>query len=551
MSNSERAQTPRTYFGWQTEKVAFILGLTASRSLMLLAAVLLAAWPLGAANFELGLVCWPLALIVAGCAFMRLAGRTVDEWIAAWGTYHLGRALRWNRFAAGPFTPAHTIVEAVTFEDDTEAETSEVEEADGEEAADLEPSEEEPGRRRWSSLRLRRRRRVDLPGVLAPLEVLEGERLHNAEPLAIVRHRRDGTYTAVAAVRFAGIGLVDSDRREARVAGWGGLLAGLCAEGSPIVRVQVLQKLLPESGAALRRWHADHLTDDAPDIAREVNDQLLATATQATAQRQTYLAFTLDAKKAQHAIRQAGGGSAGAMVVLGRHLRSLTSMIGVAYLQVDHWLTPRGLGEVIRTAYDPHSSRLMAERRVAASGMEPGVEPGAAGPAAAEAHPGHYVHDGAFSVTYWVYEWPRAQTHATVLASLLGEGEHRRSYSMHVEPLGPREAEREVMRERTERDVAVRMREKAGQVIPEHERVALERAVAQDAERAAGHGLVRFNAYLTVTVADRDDLEKACAELEADASAARIEIRRMWYGQDLGFAAGSLPLGLGLPKKRW
>jgi hypothetical protein len=150
-----------------------------------------------------------------------------------------------------------------------------------------------------------------------------------------------------------------------------------------------------------------------------------------------------------------------------------------------------------------------------------------------------------------VYEWPRSQVHATVLAPLLGEGEHRRSYSMHVEPLGPRDAEREVMRERTARDVAVRMREKAGQVIPEHERVALERAVAQDAERAAGHGLLRFNAYLTVTVAEREDLEKACAELEADASAARIEIRRMWYGQDIGFAAGALPLGFGLPGKRW
>lgn len=549
MSNTERAQAPRTYFGWQTEKVAFLFGLTVSRSLMLLFAVLLAAWPLGAANFELGLVCWPLALVVAGCAFMRLAGRTVDEWIAAWGTYHLGRALSWHRFAAGPFTPSHAVVEAVAVEDEPVAE--EATEAADAEPADGELSDEEPPQRRWFSVRLRRKRRADLPGVLAPLEVLEGERLHNAEPLAVVRHRRDGTYTAIAAVRFAGIGLVDSDRREARVAGWGGLLAGLCAEGSPIIRVQVLQRLLPESGAALRRWHADHLAEDAPAIAREVNDQLLATATQATAQRQTYLAFTLDSKRAQHAIRQAGGGSAGAMVVLGRHLRSLTSMIGVADLQVDHWLTPRGLGEVIRTAYDPHSSRLMAERRVATSGIEPGVDPGAAGPAAAEAHPSYYAHDGAFSTTYWIYEWPRNQTYATVLASLLGEGEHRRSYSMHIEPLAPREAEREVMRERTERDVAVRMREKAGQVIPEHERVALERAVAQDAERAAGHGLIRFNAYLTVTVTDLGDLEKACAELEADASAARIEIRRMWYGQDMGFAAGSLPLGFGLPKKRW
>ncbi|WP_199034683.1 SCO6880 family protein [Glycomyces salinus] len=561
MSTREQAPAPRTYFGWQTEKVNFLFGLTASRTLMLVAAALLAAWPVGVGDVGLGLVCWPVALLLGVCAFIRFAGRTADEWIAAWATYHFGRVLNHHKFTGGPFTPGHTLVEAVAVDEDTEPGesgqdadepgVSSMVDPDASENSDGEGDERERRPLRAFTQRLLRHRRVDLPGVLAPLEILEGERLHNNEALAIVRHRIDNTYTAVAAVRFPGIGLVDSDRREARVAGWGGLLAGLCAEGSPIVRVQAMQRLLPESGAALRRWHADHLADDAPAIAREVNEQLLSTATQATAQRETYLAFTLDAKKAAHQIKQAGGGSAGAMVVLGRHLRSLTSSIGAADLQVDYWLTPRGLGEAIRTAYDPHSSRLMAERRVATAGLEPGVEPGAAGPAAAEAHPGHYSHDGAYSATYWVYEWPRSQTHATVLAPLLGEGEHRRSYSMHVEPLAPREAEREVMRERTARDVAVRMREKAGQVIPEHERVALERAVAQDAERAAGHGLVRFNAYLTVTVDDLDELEKACAELEADASAARIEVRRMWYGQDIGFAAAALPLGFGLPRKRW
>jgi hypothetical protein len=46
-------------------------------------------------------------------------------------------------------------------------------------------------------------------------------------------------------------------------------------------------------------------------------------------------------------------------------------------------------------------------------------------------------------------------------------------------------------------------------------------------------------------------LEDACAALEADAAAARIEIRRMWYAQDVGFAMSALPLGFGLPKKRW
>jgi hypothetical protein len=130
---------------------------------------------------------------------------------------------------------------------------------------------------------------------------------------------------------------------------------------------------------------------------------------------------------------------------------------------------------------------------------------------------------------------------------------------MHHEPLGPRKAEKEVMRERTARSVAVRMRQRTGQIVPEHEQAALERAAAQDAERANGHGLVRFVGFITVTVSNFDEksesslreLEDAAAALEADAAAARIEVDRMWNVQDIGFAMSALPLGFGLPKARW
>jgi len=152
---------------------------------------------------------------------------------------------------------------------------------------------------------------------------------------------------------------------------------------------------------------------------------------------------------------------------------------------------------------------------------------------------------------YWIADWPRHQVPATALAPLLAESTHRRSVSLHVEPLGPREAEREVMRERTARSVAVRMRQRTGQIVPEHERAALEQARAQDVERAAGHGLARFTGYVTLTVTDEGAIEDACAELEADAAAARIELRRMWLTQDVGFAMSALPLGFGLPRRRW
>ncbi|HEV2347921.1 MAG TPA: SCO6880 family protein [Actinocrinis sp.] len=514
--SSSNAPTSRTYFGWQHEKVAFLFGMSGQRAVMLGSSVLMAIWPLAASNLRLGIVTWPLAVLLAALAFARIAGRTVDEWMVAFVSFHLLRFRGQHKFASGAFAP---VTKAA-------------------------PDQPAP---------------MDLPGILAPLRILETD-TGSGGTMAVIHHRYDRTYTAVAKIRYPGIGLVDSARRDQRVAGWGGLLSGLCTEGNPIVRVQALQRLVPESGAALHRWHTDHLTQDAPAAAVEITSSLLSTATLATSQREAYLAFTMDERRAGSAIRAAGGGPAGAASVLIRQLRALTSAIGAADLQVDGWLTPRDLAEVLRTAFDPHSGHTLAERRAAATAAistgrqattEPGVDPALAGPAAAEAKPGSYAHDGAISATYWVHSWPRNKVYSTALAPLLGEGTHRRAFSLHVEPLGPRTAEREVMKERTARHVAVRMRQRTGQIVPEHERAALARAEAQDAERAAGHGLVRFTAYCTVTVTDPTDLEDACAALEADAAAARIELRRMWFAQDLGFAMGALPVGMGLPRKRW
>ena len=64
-----------------------------------------------------------------------------------------------------------------------------------------------------------------------------------------------------------GIALADSGRRDQRVDGWGALLAGLCTEGSPVTRVQALQRAVPESGVVLRPWHDDHVAPGAPALA--------------------------------------------------------------------------------------------------------------------------------------------------------------------------------------------------------------------------------------------------------------------------------------------
>ena len=338
--STEAPDRQRTYGGWQQEKVAFLFGLSARRAAMLSGTVLAVIMPLGTSDLSSALVFWPAALVLAAAALVRVGGRTGDEWLAGLLSYAVIRAQGQHKFAGGPFS-AGVVGEVIAIENPAPAGAAQT---------------GRPAKKETPAL--------ELPGILAPLRLLSVPAA--GRDLAVVENRHDRTYTAVARVRFPGIGLSDSARRDQRVAGWGALLASLCTEGSPLIRVQALQRLVPESGAALRSWHETHVTPAAPELARKVAAELMASATLATSRREAYLAVTMDARRAGSQVKAAGGGDLGAAAVLVRHLRSLQQAIAGADLEVEDWLGTRDLAEVIRAAYDPDSQPVLAARRAAA-----------------------------------------------------------------------------------------------------------------------------------------------------------------------------------------
>ena len=506
------AASSRTYSGWQLEKVSFLFGLSGIRVATVGSAVALAVIPVAEARVRTGVVAWPVSVFLLLLAFVRVGGRTADEWAVVAMSFGLNKARNRTQFASGAFAPRGRSG-----------------------GADLPP--------------------MDLPGILAPLRFLTAPNGIGGE-MAVIHHPHDRTYSAAARVTFPGIGLVDSNRRDRRVAGWGGLLDALCTEGQPIIRVQALQRIVPETGQALHKWHTDHRAPTAPALALGVADALVSSAAPTTARRESYLVFTLDAVRAASQIRAAGGGDTGACAILVQHVRALTSAITAAALEVGAWLGPRELAAVVRAAFDPAEqtvidARSAREQRSDGAGLAAGTDPRVAGPAAAENGWGVYRHDGAWSVAFVISSWPDTPVYANFLEPLLAEAKgNRRCFSLHYEPLGPRSAQRAVAIERTKRETARRLRQRTGQIVPEHERLAEERAHRQDVERAHGHGLVRWSGYVSVTVTDLEELDGAISSLRADADRLRIELRRMYGAQDQGFALASLPLGLGLPKRR-
>ncbi|HEX3829082.1 MAG TPA: SCO6880 family protein [Sporichthyaceae bacterium] len=503
----------RYYSGWQRERAGFLFSLSGAQVTLAVLALFCLAAPVLAHTLVVAAVTWPLGAVLAGLTWARIAGRTPTEWTRLAVGFGLNRQHGRDVFLSGAFAPRDP----------------------------ANPTAPAP---------------MDLPGPLAVLRFLEAETaglLTGGPRIAVVHHPLDDTYTAVARIRFPGIALADHTKREARIGGWGSLLAQLCNEGSPFTRIATVHRTVPDDGAALIDWHRTSVRPDAPAAAVQAVEELLARATLVASQQETWLVLTMDAGQARTQIRTAGGGDVGALAFLVRQLVGTSSAIGAAHLEIERWLGVRELAEVVRVAFDPSSaSPLAAGRHPGTPGaLLAGVDPRLAGPAAAVSRWDHYKHDSGFSVTYEVSDWPRAGVPAWFLRPVLNAQQSaRRSFALVLEPLSPRRAEKVVMQARTKRTVTVRMRHKTGQLVPEHEMQALNDAELMDRHRADGHGLVRFVGYLTVTVTDLATLPLACSELETDAGQCGLTLRRLWGAQDVGFYAAALPLGMGLPKAR-
>ncbi|MER7789999.1 SCO6880 family protein [Streptomyces sp. NPDC097640] len=500
---------PATYGGWQSERIGFMGNLSGPGFALVAAATAVALLPLYQRSWSATLVCLPLALLLLLLALGRVMGLSADQWIILAVRHQIAVATKKNLFLSGAFAPRTK-------------------------------SGEQP---------------MDLPGVLARLRILNASDGLGGE-LGVVHDPVGGTYTAIARISFPGLALVDTDKQNARVGAWAAFLRSQCKEDGAITRISVHQRSLPDDGTELRSWVERHTAPDAPPAAVQALDELMVTAGPVATIRETFLSITFSSARARLAVKGAGGGQIGAAAVLVREIHAMQGTLSSAGLQVEELLTPRKVAQAIRTAYDPEAQLMLAARSAAAhdpewKGVPPGVDPTVAGPAAAETGWGVYRHDGAWTVSYQVRGLPQSEVYATFLQPLLRPRRNaRRSLSLVYEPIGPAKARQELAREKAKRDAARQLRSKTGRVESEDERRESMTARAQDVARASGEGVVRLSCLLAVTVMDEEELEIACAELQADASAAGLEMRRMWGAQDAGFAAAALPLGQGLPDRR-
>ncbi len=389
---------------------------------------------------------------------------------------------------------------------------------------------------------------VSLPAAAEGLEVLATP--FRGEEVGVVKDRRTRSYTAVLAVRVTSFGLLDRVEQETRQAGWGGVLASLAREGSPVTRVQWLERTVPADGDEIGRYLGEAWDRGAvplESLQMQSYLDLVSSAPSVTKDHELFVSLQIDAKRAWRQMKRAGGKDgpdAGACSVLLRELEALAERLAGVDVQVVGALRPGMLASAVRIAFDPWSRPGLA--RLAATDRDrDGLDAGAAWPVAAESSWGSYRTDGALHATYWIASWPRTDVGTAFLSPLLLHGHMVRSIAVTIEPISPLRAIREVEASRTGDLADQELRGRMGFMETARRRRMAEATARREEELADGHADCRFSGYVAVSAPDEDALEAACGEVEQLAQQCRLQLTRLRGQQEEAFA-WTLPLCRGL-----
>jgi len=513
------AEQPETTYRFAPHPSAgFILGLRIAQlsGLILAGALALASLRTGGfGGLALALV---IAATVASVVIVPIRGQTLDQWAPIVVRFLLGRGHA--RFRAQMSLAGHVVALPV---------------------GGLDPRPVESPR--------------DRPSELSDIELLECElSAYDRALLGVAKDRRARTYTAVVRVQCRAFELLSPDERRQRLEEYGGVLAALARDDSPLRRIAWVERVLPGDPDALGGYLLDAKREDAslddPPYELVSYLRLIGRAGHVAEEHELLFALQIDARRpaARRPVARLGGGDLGAMAVLAGEVGRLIELLDGAGITPTGVLTRRGLAAAIRDGYDPWGRRQ--RHRDQDQTVEYGAAAHTAAPAARDEYWSHLRADGALHCTLWVAEWPRIDVRAVFLQPLLMRADTTRTVAVCMELVGPARAIRRAERAMTEAATEDSLRSRVGQRTSQRERQREHAAASQEAELAQGHANVRYSAYVTVSVPDtgpdaRDELEAAVSRVDLQAKAAPLRLERMWGQQALGFTF-ALPLCRGL-----
>jgi hypothetical protein len=360
---------------------------------------------------------------------------------------------------------------------------------------------------------------------------------YRRRPIGALSEHAGRRLTAVLACRVHAFSLLDPEAQERRLARWGLVLSG--ATGSPIRRIQWIERTVPSQADELARWVHAERDPAVPLRGTPMIDsylELIGTTARVSQEHEILLAVQVDSRR---------GGDRGRLAqALVEETERVAKGLEAAEVTVLGALSTGQLARALRTAFDPYARTELAGLE-AADPERDGLPERAAWPLGAREAWDHYRSDGALHATYWIGAWPRVDVSPMFMEALLGGSSAVRSVAVTFEPLpaarSTREVEAAITRARADRELRARF----GQSETARQRQARDATARREAELAAGHGEVRLSGFVTVSGRDPDDLRRSCAEVLGHAARAHLELHRL-YGQQADAFTFTLPLCRGL-----
>jgi len=396
---------------------------------------------------------------------------------------------------------------------------------------------------------------ADLPGVLAGIQIHDGPPAGvESRRVAVVQNHSARTWAAVARIVHPGIGLAEPGVRNRMGAGLAELQE--IASRTELIDLLAIQvRTAGDDGAQRSAWANTHRRAGSPALARQVNDQLAAMLTPASVRTEAFVTIVVGEDRIAKAAREAGGGLDGRARVLHGAMAEVESRLRAAMGCTEvTWLDSPALAVVIRTGFAPGEHAGLVAAQVAGR-LDPAVATGvpwaAAGPTQATCGMRHYNHDAWSSVTDTIL-LPERGALLGALAPVLvptTPGE-RRSLTVFFPALGQGRADRLSQRAEMSAITGAELRRATGRLARARERRAQARALGLDEKLAKGRALVRACAAATVTVPSTWAPAEYGRRLDASIRMSGFTPLRLDLAQDSGFAAGAIPLGVGLPRVR-
>jgi hypothetical protein len=383
-----------------------------------------------------------------------------------------------------------------------------------------------------------------LPAELADLDLLEV--LYGQDEVGVLRDRNIGSYTAVIAVRAGAFGLRDPSEQERKLDAWGAVLASAARDGSPVRRLQWIERTLPAQGDELAAHLQAERDRSVPLDSNLVRSyiELVESAAPATQEHEILVALQIDQHRGAKELKRLGGGDEGACELLLREAESFAERLSVADITVFGVLPPRQYAELVRDGFDPYGRRGRARAALRDQSRE-GVDPARMGPFADQTTWGHYRSDSALHVTYWIASWPRSDVGPAFLAPLLMQTRAVRTMAVTIEPIPYSISMRKAEAAQTAEVAEEIQRDRQGFMTTARLRRRQQATARREEELADGHAEMRFAGYVTVSGASSEDLDRSCSDVEHSAQLARLELQRLYGEQDVGFTF-TLPLCRGL-----